>query len=71
MTREEINYKKLEDLPLSLRTKVEEMLKKGEGRNEEMKTSVHNFPGSMEGTSKKKKKRMGFLAALKILLKKE
>jgi hypothetical protein len=69
-TKEEINYKKLEELPLSLRLKVEEMLKKGDGQNVEIKTFSHNFPESTGRTGEKRKK-MGFLAALKILLKKD
>jgi hypothetical protein len=70
VTREEINYKKLEDLPESLRAKVEEMLKKGDSQNVEIKNSFYNFPESMDRTGPKKKK-MSFLSALKILLKKE
>ena len=70
ITKEEINYKKLEELPLPLRAKVEQMLKKGDGQNEEIKIFFHNFPESMDKTGRKRK-RMGFLAALKILLKKE
>ena len=59
-TKEEINYKKLEELPLSLRAKVEEVLKKGEGQGED----------TMEGR-KRKRKKMGFLEALRFLLKKD
>lgn len=70
VTNEEINYKKLQDLPESLRAKVEEMLKKGESQNVAIKTSYYNFPESLDGTGPKKKK-MGFLEALKILRKKE
>ena len=70
VTKEEINYKKLEDLPESLRAKVEEMLKKGESQNVEIENSFYNFPESMDRTSPKKKK-ISFLSALKILLKKE
>jgi hypothetical protein len=70
VTKEEIDYKKLDALPLTLRAKVEEMLKKGEGQNEEIKTSFQNFPESMEGTGRKRR-RMGPLAALRILLKKD
>jgi len=70
ITREEVNYKKLEALPLSLRAKVEEMLKKGDGQKEEFKTFVHSFTESLEGTGKKRK-RMGPLVALRILLKKD
>jgi len=70
VTKEEIDYKKLDALPLTLRAKVEEMLKKGEGHSEEIKTSFQNFPESMEGTGRKGR-RMGPLAALRILLKKD
>lgn len=70
VTREGIDYKKLEDLPESLRAKVEEMLKKGENQNVEVKIYRSPFPQSLDGTSPRKKK-MGFLEALKILLKKE
>ena len=70
ITKEEINYKKLEDLPESLRAKVEEMLKKGPSQNVEITNSFYNFPDSMDRTSPEKKK-MGFLKALKILLKKD
>ena len=64
------NYKKLEELPLSLRAKVEEILKKGEGPKEVIKNPFDNFFESMERTGRKRK-RMGPLAALKILLKKD
>jgi len=70
VTKEEINYKKSEDLPESLRVKIEEILRKGEGQNVEIKTSFHNFFEPLERKSSKKKK-LGFLEALKILLKKE
>jgi hypothetical protein len=70
VTKEEINYKKLEDLPESLRAKVQEMLKGGAGQNMEITNSFNNFPDSIDRTSPKKKK-MGFLEALKILLKKD
>ncbi len=70
VTKDEINFKKLEDLPISLRAKVEEMLKKGESPNVEVKTSHYNFPHSLDGTNPRKKK-MGLREALKILLKKE
>jgi predicted nucleic acid-binding Zn-ribbon protein len=66
--KKEINYRKLEELPLSLRAKVEEMLKKGDGKKEEITTTFHNFPESMERTGRK---RMGFMSALRILLKKD
>jgi hypothetical protein len=69
-TKEKIDYKKLQELPLSLRAKVEEVLKKGEGPNEEIKNPFDNFFESMERTGRKRK-RMGPLAALKILLKKD
>jgi len=68
--REGINFKKLEELPESLRAKVVEMLQKGEGQNTEIKDFFCSFPESLDGTSPRKKK-MGFLSALKILLKKE
>lgn len=68
--KEEINYKKLEELPPALRAKVEEILRKGEGQGWEMRTSFSNFPGWMEGR-KKKREKMGFLEALRFLLKKE
>ena len=70
VTKEKINYKKLEELPLSLRAKVEEILKKDEGPNEEIKNPFDNFPESLERMDRKRK-RMGPLAALKILLKKD
>ena len=70
VTKEKVRYGKLEDLPESLRTKVEEMLKKGESHNVEIKTLVSNFSEPLNRTSSKKKK-MSFLSALKILLKKE
>lgn len=70
VTRKEINFKKLEELPESLRAKVVEMLKKGEGQNAAIKTLSYNFPESLDRTDAKKKK-MGFLSALKLLLKKE
>jgi len=70
VTKEVINHKKLEDLPESLRAKVEEMLKKGESHSVAIKTSYYNLPESLEGTGPGKKK-MGFLEALKILCKKE
>jgi len=70
VTKEKIDYKKLEDLPESLRAKVEEMLKKGESQNVKIENSFYNFPESMDRTSPKKK-RISFLSALKILLKKE
>jgi hypothetical protein len=70
VTKEKIDYKKLQELPLSLRAKVEEVLKKDEGPNEEIKNPFDNFPDSMERMDRKRK-RMGPLAALKILLKKD
>lgn len=73
-TKEEIKYKKLEDLPESLRAKVEDMLKKGERESQNVgiktKISSYNFPELLDRTGSKKGK-MGFLTALKILLKKE
>ena len=68
--KKEINYKKLEELPPALRAKVEEILKKGEGQGEEMRTSFSNFPEWMEGR-KRRSKKMGFLEALRFFLKKE
>jgi len=68
--KEGINYKKLEELPPALRAKVEEILKKGEGQGEEMRTSFSNFPEWMEGR-KRRRKKMGFLEALRFFLKKE
>jgi hypothetical protein len=44
----DINFKKLEGLPLSIIARVEEILKKGEGQSEEIETSFCNFPESME-----------------------
>jgi hypothetical protein len=70
VTKEEINYKKLEELPLPLRARVEAMLKKGEGQSEEIKTFFHNIPEPMDRTGEKRKK-ISFLAALKFFLKKE
>jgi hypothetical protein len=70
VTKKEINYKKLEDLPLSLRARVEEILKKGDGQNEEIKTSSYDLPESLGRTGKRRKK-MSFLAAIKVLLKKD
>jgi hypothetical protein len=70
VTKEEIDYKKLEGLPLSVRAKVEAMLKKGEGRREEIKNPFESFPEPMERTGRKRR-RMGPLAALRILLKKD
>jgi hypothetical protein len=70
VTREEIILKKLEELPESLRAKIVEMLQKGEGQNTEIKSFFCNFSESLDRTRPKKKK-MSFLSALKILLKKE
>ena len=70
VAKEEISYKKLEDLPEPLRAKVEEILKMGESQKGEIQKSFCNFLDSMDRTSPQKKK-MSFLAALKILLKKE
>ena len=69
-TPKEFRYEKIEDLPEDLRVKVEEMLKKGENRSVEIKTSVSKFPDSLDSIRSKKKK-MSFLSALKILLKKD
>ena len=70
IAKEGINYKKLEELPLSLRARVEEILKKGDGQNEEIKTSSYDLPESL-GRIGKRRKKMSFLAALKVLLKKD
>jgi hypothetical protein len=43
-TKEEKNYRNLEKLPLSIRDRVEEILKKGEGQSEEIGTSFGNVP---------------------------
>ena len=70
VTKEEMNYKKLEDLPLPLRAGVEAMLKKGDGQSKEIKAFFQNFsesPNKADG----KRRRMSFLAALKLLLKKD
>lgn len=56
VTKEEINYRKLEGIPLSIRARVEEVLKKGEGQSEEMRISFHNIPESKERAGRKKKK---------------
>ncbi len=77
-TKEEMNHKKLEDLPESLRAKVEDLLRKGEGEREresqsaEIKGKIpsYNFPELLERTSPRKGK-MSFLSALRILLKKD
>jgi len=60
VTKEEINFKKLEGLPLSIRARVEEILKKGEGQSEEIETSFRNIPESKERAGRKRK-RMGSL----------
>jgi hypothetical protein len=70
VSKEGIDYKKLEGLPLSLRARVEEVLKNGDGKNGEIKTSTYGLPESPDRTGKRRR-RMGFLAALKILLKKD
>jgi hypothetical protein len=74
LTKEEMKYKKLEALPESLRAKVEDMLRKGEreSQNVGIKTKISscNFPELMDRTGPPKKK-MSFLSALRILLKKE
>ncbi len=56
VTKEEMNYKKLEGLPLSIRARVEEILKKGEGQSEEIRTSFRNIPESKARAGRKKKK---------------
>lgn len=72
VTKEEMNYRKLDALPLSIRARVEEILKKGEGQSEEIRTSFRNIPESKERAGRKKnRKRMGSLDALKFLLKEE
>ena len=72
VTKEKINYKKLEGLILSIRTRVEEILKKGEGQSEEIRTSIRNFPESKERAGRRRKrKRPASLDALKFLLKEE
>jgi hypothetical protein len=58
VTKEEINYQKLEGLPLSIRARVEEVLKKGEGQGEEIRTAFRNIPES-KGRAGRKKKKMG------------
>jgi hypothetical protein len=42
-TKEEINSKKLEGLPLSIKARVEKILKKEEGQSEEIETSFRNI----------------------------
>jgi hypothetical protein len=70
VSKEGIDYKKLEGLPLALRARVEEVLKNGDGKNGEIKTSSYDLPESL-GRTGKRRKRMGFLTALKVLLKKD
>jgi hypothetical protein len=71
-TKEERKYQKLEDLPESLRAKVEDILKKGErgSQNAEIEAKISNFPELMDRTGARRKK-MSFLSALRFLLKKE
>ena len=69
-TKEEINNKKLDGLPLSIRARVEEILKKGEGPSEEIRTSCTNILGTKERSGSKRKS-MGSLKALRSLMKKE
>jgi len=69
-TKEEINNKKLDGLPLSIRARVEEILKKGEGPSEEIRTSCTNILGTKERSGRKRKS-MGSLKALRSLMKKE
>jgi len=69
VTKEEIKYEKLEELPESLRAKVEEMLKRGETQSVEIKNSAYSFPPLRDRTSPNKK--MSLRSAFKILLKKE
>jgi hypothetical protein len=56
VTKEEINYQKLEGIPLSIRARVEEILKKGEGQGEEIRTAFRNIPESKGRAGRKKKK---------------
>lgn len=63
VTKEEINYKKLVGLPLSIRARVEEILKEGEGQRDAIRTPFRNIPESKERAGRKKK-RMGSLHAL-------
>ena len=58
LTKEEINLKKLEGLPLSIRARVEEIVKKGEGQSEEIRTSFRNIPESMEKAGRRRKRRV-------------
>ncbi len=58
VTKEAIGFKKPEGLPLSIRARVEEILKKGEGQREEIHTSFCNIPESMERAGRKRKKRI-------------
>ena len=58
LTKEEINFKKLEGLPLSIRARVEEILKKGEGQSEELGTSFRNIPESKERAGRRRKRRV-------------
>jgi hypothetical protein len=57
VTKEEINFSKLEGLPFSIRARVEEILKKGEGRSDEIETSFHNIPESMERAGRRRKRK--------------
>jgi hypothetical protein len=58
LTKEEINFKKLEGPPLSIRARVEEILKKGEGQSEEIRTSFRNISESMERAGRRRKRRV-------------
>ena len=58
VTKEEISCQKLEGIPLSIRARVEEVLKKGEGQGEEIRTAFRNIPES-KGRAGRKKKKMG------------
>jgi hypothetical protein len=66
VTKEEIDYRKLEGPPLSIRARVEEVLKKEEGQSEEIGASCRNIHESKERAGRKNK-RMGSLDALKFL----
>jgi hypothetical protein len=55
---DERNYRNPGGLPLSIRARVEEILKKGEGQGEEIETSFRNIPESMERAGRKKKRRV-------------
>jgi hypothetical protein len=56
VTKGEKNYSKLGEDPLSIRARVEEILKQGEWQSEEIRTSFRNIPESKERAGRKKKK---------------